>query len=90
MLIGGKDVQIDVHADGEPLQETDAGLTNVASAFPANANHVFKEDGCGRDEVAVSRGNGYNEPGTHLDPESLKTILAWLGRKVMGCGGRPV
>jgi len=23
-------------------------------------------------------GNGYNDPGTHLDPESVETILTWL------------
>lgn len=79
VLIGGRDVQIDQHADGDPLQETAAGMTNVTFAFPPNANHVFKEDTRSPAEVAGSPGNGYNEPDTHLDPESLKTILAWLG-----------
>ncbi|MCZ9882906.1 alpha/beta hydrolase family protein [Arthrobacter sp. B2a2-09] len=78
VLIGGRDVQIDVHADGSPLQETAAGMTNVTFAFPANANHVFKEDRRSPAEVAASPGNGYNEPGTHLDQESLETIIAWL------------
>lgn len=78
VLIGGRDVQIDVHADGGPLQETAAGMTNVTFAFPPNANHVFKEDMRTPAEVAASPGNGYNGPGTHLDPESLETILAWL------------
>lgn len=80
VLIGGRDVQIDVHADGDPLQETAAGMTNVTFAFPANANHVFKEDTREPAEVAASPGNGYNGPGTHLDPESLSIILAWLGK----------
>ncbi|WP_255768812.1 hypothetical protein [Pseudarthrobacter sulfonivorans] len=79
VLIGGKDAQIDVHADGDPLQETAAGMTNVTFAFQPNANHVFKEDARRPAEVAASTGNGYNDPGTHLDPESLATILAWLG-----------
>jgi hypothetical protein len=79
VLIGGRDVQIDVRADGDPLQETAAGTTNVTFAFPPNANHVYKEDTRNPAEVAASPGNGYNEPGTHLDPESLETILAWLG-----------
>jgi len=79
VLIGGRDVQIDVHADGGPLQETATGMTNVTFAFPPNANHVFKEDTRYPAEVAASPGNGYNEPGTHLDPESLETILNWLG-----------
>lgn len=79
VLIGGKDVQIDLHADGDPLQETAAGMTNVTFAFPPNANHVFKEDVRRPAEVAASIGNGYNDPGTQLDPDSLATILAWLG-----------
>ena len=80
VLIGGKDVQIDLHADGEPLQRAAAGMTNVTFAFPPTANHVFKEDTRTPAEVAASPGNGYNEPGTHLDPESLETILNWLER----------
>jgi hypothetical protein len=54
-------------------------MTNVTFAFPPNANHVFKEDTRSPAEVAASPGNGYNAPDTHLDPESLETILAWLG-----------
>ncbi|WP_427017511.1 alpha/beta hydrolase [Pseudarthrobacter sp. P1] len=78
VLIGGSDVQIDVHADGDPLQEASAGMANVTFAFPPNANHVFKEDDRTPAEVAATPGNGYNDPGTHLDPESLQTILTWL------------
>jgi len=78
VLIGGRDVQIDVHADGDPLQGATAGMANVAFAFPPNANHVFKEDARTPAEVAATPGNGYNEAGTRLDPESVETILAWL------------
>ncbi len=86
VLIGGRDVQIDVDADGGPLREAAAGMANVAFAFPTNANHVFKEDGRSPAEVAASPGNGYNDPDTHLDPESLETIVAWLGEtlKIQG------
>ncbi|MGA7204126.1 MAG: alpha/beta fold hydrolase [Specibacter sp.] len=80
VLIGRHDVQIDARADGDPLQEAAAGMANVAFAFPPNANHVFKEDTRTPAEVAASPGNGYNEPGTHLDPESVQIILDWLGR----------
>lgn len=80
VLIGGHDVQIDAGADGGPLQAAADGMANVAFAFPPNANHVFKEDTRSPAEVAASPGNGYNEPGTHLDPESLQTILDWLDR----------
>jgi dienelactone hydrolase len=83
VLIGGRDVQIDAKADGAPLQKAAAGMSNVTFAFPPNANHVFKEDMRSPAEVAASPGNGYNDPGTRLDPESLETILAWL----RGSGG---
>ena len=74
-LIGGRDVQIDVNADGGPLRQAAAGLANVAFAFPPNTNHVLKEDTRTPAEVAASPGNGYNAPDTHLDPESLTTII---------------
>jgi hypothetical protein len=79
VLIGGKDLQIDVHADGDPLQAAAAGMSNITFAFPPNANHVFKEDLRDRTEIVASPGSGYNEAETHLDPESLETILAWVG-----------
>ncbi|MET4048892.1 MULTISPECIES: alpha/beta fold hydrolase [unclassified Rhodococcus (in: high G+C Gram-positive bacteria)] len=78
VLIGAKDGQIDMAADGIPLQEAAAGMANVTFAFPANANHVFKEDLRTSAEIAASPGSGFNEPGTRLDPESLETILTWL------------
>ncbi len=82
VLIGGSDVQIDRYADGDPLQAATAGMANVSFAFPPNANHVFKEDLRTPAEVATSPGNGYNEPGTHLDPESVGIILAWFNSTV--------
>jgi uncharacterized protein len=78
VLIGGKDVQIDAHADGDPLRAAAAGMDNVTFSFPPHANHVFKEDARTPAEVAATPGNGYNDPGTHLDPESLTTITSWL------------
>ena len=78
VLIGGKDLQIDEHADGDPLQEAAAGMPNVTFVFPPNANHVFKEDVRDRAEIVASPGSGYNEDGTHLDPESVETILDWV------------
>jgi pimeloyl-ACP methyl ester carboxylesterase len=78
VLIGGKDLQVDVHLDGDPLRRATTGMANVTFAFPPLANHVFKEDPRSPSEVAASPGNGYNDPGTHLDPESLTTILDWL------------
>ncbi|MGV8858690.1 alpha/beta hydrolase family protein [Rhodoglobus sp.] len=78
ILIGAKDLQVDMHADGIPLEEAAAGMTNITVGFPANANHVFKEDRRSQTEIAASPGSGYNEPGTRLDPESVETILSWL------------
>lgn len=78
VLIGGRDVQIDAHADGDPLQHAAEGMTNVTFAFPPDANHVFKHDTRNPQEVAATPGNGYNAPGTRLDQESLNTILGWL------------
>jgi uncharacterized protein len=88
VLIGGHDVQIDSHADGDPLRETAAGMTNVSFAFPPNANHVFKEDLRTPAEVATSTGNGYNAAETHLDPQSLKTMLYWM-QKTLGARAFP-
>lgn len=80
VLIGGKDVQVDVHADGDPLRAVAAGMNNVTFAFPSRANHVFKEDDREPADVATSPGNGYNAPGTRLDPEAVATIVTWLRR----------
>lgn len=79
VLIGGKDVQVDVHADGDPLRAAAAGNANVTFAFPPNANHVLKEEQRTREDVlAAATRPGYNEDGTRLDPEALETIVSWL------------
>ena len=44
VLIGRKDVQIDAVTDGHPLEQAAAANDNVTFAYPANANHVFKEE----------------------------------------------
>ena len=80
ILIGRKDLQIDATADGAPLEQAAAGNDAIVFAYPANANHVFKEDARTAGEIAAAPGTGYNEDGTHLDPEALQTILEWLAR----------
>ena len=80
VLIGGHDLQVDLHADGDPLQEAADGMPNVTFAFPPTANHVLKEDTRTAAEVIATPGNGYNADGTRLDPEALDTILTWLRR----------
>lgn len=78
VLIGERDVQVDARLDGDPLRAAVAGRDDVTFAFPPEANHVFKRDRRTPAEVAASPGNGYNEPGTVLDPESLRIVLDWL------------
>jgi pimeloyl-ACP methyl ester carboxylesterase len=78
VLIGGKDVQIDVHADGDPLQVAAQGRAGVSFVFPADANHVLKEEPRSRDEVLASGVSSYNADGTRLDPEAMSAILGWL------------
>lgn len=84
VLIGGHDLQVDQHADGDPLQAAAAGMSNIAFAFPPTANHVLKEDTRTAAEVIATPGNGYNADGTRLDPEALQTILSWLRRLFTG------
>lgn len=81
VIIGGRDIQIDVRADGGPLERVAAGLPNVSFAYPERANHVFKEETRPPAEVAAEPGSGYNESDTHLDPEGMATILGWLEQK---------
>lgn len=78
VLIGRKDVQVDVELDGGPLQAAASGRPEVTFAFPENANHVLKEDLRTPAERAAAPGAGYNEPGTRLDPEAVGTIKDWL------------
>jgi uncharacterized protein len=77
ILIGGKDIQVDVHLDGDPLQAAASGMTTVTFAFPPNANHVLKEELRTPTEAAAA-GGGYNDDGAQLDPEALDDILTWL------------
>jgi pimeloyl-ACP methyl ester carboxylesterase len=78
ILIGRKDLQVDATLDGGALERAAAGKDNITIEYPANANHVFKEETRPTSEVLAAPGNGYNEDGTHLDPESLAMILDWL------------
>ncbi|HEX4444375.1 MAG TPA: prolyl oligopeptidase family serine peptidase [Galbitalea sp.] len=82
VLIGEVDIQIDVHADGDPLREAARGMTNVTFSFPANANHVFKEELRSPAEVAASAAPAYNDAGKRLDPESLAIMIGWLKQTV--------
>ncbi len=79
IIIGKKDLQIDWQADGEKLRLTAAGKKEVTFLFPENANHVLKQELRPRLElVPAEMAESYNGPGTHLDPQALASIQAWL------------
>lgn len=78
ILIGRKDLQVDVTLDGSALERAATRMANITFDYPENANHVFKEETRTNATVIATPGNGYNEDDTHLDPEALETILSWL------------
>lgn len=88
VVIGRKDAQVDAELDGKPLQEAAAGAATVRFGFPANANHVLKEEARTIPEVVASGDLGYNLPGTRLDPETVELITSWL-RDVLAAPGVP-
>ena len=81
ILIGGKDIQIDQHADGGPLKAAAAGMTNITFDFPANANHVLKEDLRAVADIVGSGDPGYNDAQARLDPEAVATLIEWLSKQ---------
>jgi uncharacterized protein len=79
VIIGKKDRQVDWQADGEPLQRAAAGHADVTFLFPENANHVLKEELGSESEAALPNAiPRYNAPDTHLDPDAMSSIVAWL------------
>ena len=79
VIIGKKDLQVDWRADGEPLQRAAAGKKDITFLFPEDVNHVLKHEPKPRSELtqpeAVPR---YNAPDARLDPQAMKSIIAWL------------
>jgi hypothetical protein len=79
VIIGKKDIQVDWHADGEPLQRAAAGRTDVTFLFPETANHVLKYEPIPRAELnAADVQSRYNADDARLDPESSAAIVEWL------------
>ena len=79
VIIGKKDIQVDWHADGEPLRRAAAGREQVTFLFPDNANHVLKYEPLAREELnAVDAQNRYNADDARLDPDSSSAIVEWL------------
>lgn len=77
VMIGRKDLQVDVTLDGGPLQNAARGLDHVTFAFPANANHVLKEETRSVDEIVASGDARYNAPESRLDPDAVSTLVSW-------------
>ena len=80
VLIGGKDVQIDVEADGGPLRRAAAGRDDIEFVFPPDANHVLKHETHPRAEVLAGLGTPYNDDAAELDPDAMAAVLEWLGK----------
>ncbi|MCK9357404.1 MAG: alpha/beta fold hydrolase [Dehalococcoidia bacterium] len=81
VVTGKKDIQTDWKLDGGALQEASRGRSNVTLYYPENANHVLKHEPRPREELTAATAiPGYNTPEARLDPETLTTILEWLGR----------
>ncbi len=78
VVIGAKDVQVDVQADGDPLQRAAAGRGDVTFAFPPDANHVLKHEPRPRAELTGQSAVSYNSAETVLDSEGVAVILDWL------------
>jgi pimeloyl-ACP methyl ester carboxylesterase len=79
VIIGKKDIQVDWHADGEPLQRAAAGRKDITFLFPENANHVLKQELQPRTLLAMGDVLGhYNSPDARLDPHALAGIIEWL------------
>ena len=78
VVIGGKDLQVDARIDGVLLQEAASEMSHVTFVFPANANHELKEEKRSTADIAASANLRYNDPDTHLDPETTGLITSWL------------
>ncbi|HEY1351421.1 MAG TPA: alpha/beta fold hydrolase [Ktedonobacteraceae bacterium] len=83
VIIGKKDRQIDWQADGDLLKLAAAQREQVTFSFPEHANHVLKEETQPRSqETSAEMLASYNGPHTHLDAQTLSTILHWLAAHI--------
>jgi pimeloyl-ACP methyl ester carboxylesterase len=78
VVIGKKDLQVDWHADGEPLEQAVAGHAAVTFRFPEHANHVLKQELRPRDVLEPAQvAKSYNGPDTRLDQRPW--TASWSG-----------
>ncbi|MEO7964959.1 MAG: alpha/beta hydrolase, partial [Gemmatimonadaceae bacterium] len=82
VMIGKKDMQVDRHADGDPLQLSAIGRAGVTFSFPDNANHVFKHEARPREELTAGAAAEYNADGTELDADATSIIIEWLKGRI--------
>jgi pimeloyl-ACP methyl ester carboxylesterase len=79
VVIGQKDLQVDWQADGGVWVELARACRNVTTDFPADANHVLKQELSPRSDLlpgAVAA--SYNADDAVLDPEAVRVITSWL------------
>jgi uncharacterized protein len=83
VVIGKKDIQVDWLTDGPIFEEIARRQSNLALAYPENANHVLKFEPKLRSELTVAEiMQNYNADGIALDPETLGIILDWLKARI--------
>lgn len=79
VVIGKKDIQVDWHADGDPLQQAARGNAHVSFVFPADANHVLKHEPRPRSTLTAGDAvTNYNAPDAKLDASAMTSIIEWL------------
>lgn len=76
--IGGRNSQIDVRADSNPLHKADARVTGMTFGFPPNANHRFQQDAHTPAEVTARPRNGWTRRGARPVAKILQALLKWL------------
>ncbi|OGR78681.1 MAG: hypothetical protein A2X32_05215 [Elusimicrobia bacterium GWC2_64_44] len=77
VLIGKKDIQVDVRLDGKLFEDIQG--EEVTVAYPENANHVLKyEPRPAAELLPAFVQQNYNAADRELDPETLKAIITWL------------
>jgi pimeloyl-ACP methyl ester carboxylesterase len=83
IVIGKKDLQVDWHLDGEPLEQAAEGRSDITFLFPEDANHVLKHEPLPRAELEQGEvASKYNAPDATLDTETVNAIVAWLRARV--------
>ena len=82
VIIGKKDIQVDLQSDGERLQHAAAGRADITFLFPNDANHVLKHESRPRSELNAAQAvSSYNAPEATLDSEAMASTIQWLAAR---------